>query len=184
MIELSQIPVSSKLKDLRGQINTMANEINTDQMAIGQCVGVSVELTNKGMTAGTIKASKINNNLYALCMPESNGLFVVNFFGSISTVDHTSVVTGDIDLINIDIAAIKLPSRDDYISTFVPPSHLGLNPFTWDYSGVSQPDSMHIGPTIAGRLGYSRNGVNDDFLLTGKDYTLQQGATGCNIYFL
>lgn len=127
MIELSQIPVSSKLKELRGQINTMVNEINTDQMVLGRILNPSIEYYDAGsQLVGAVTASGVQSELFALCMPESNGLFIAYIFGRLYTFD-TPELTGRPITCEVDIPAIKIPNRDSAISTFVTMEHIGLS---------------------------------------------------------
>lgn len=127
MIELSQIPSTSKLKELRGQINTMANEINTDQMVLGRILNPSLEYYDiNSQLVGAVTASDLKSELFALCMPESNGLFIAYIFGRLYTFD-TPELTGKPLTCEADIPAIKIPNRDSAISTFVTMEHLGLS---------------------------------------------------------
>lgn len=127
MIELSQIPVSSKLKELRGQINTMVNEINTDQMVLGRILNPSLDYYDiNSQLVGAVTASDLKSELFALCMPESNGLFIAYIFGRLYTYD-TPTLTGKPVTCEADIPAIKIPNRDSAISTFVTMEHLGLS---------------------------------------------------------
>lgn len=127
MIKLSQIPVSSKLKELRGQINTMVNEINTDQMVLGRILNPSLDYYDiNSQLVGTVTASGLQSELFALCMPESNGLFIAYIFGRLYTLD-TPELTGRPVTCEADIPAIKIPNRDSAISTFVTMEHLGLS---------------------------------------------------------
>lgn len=127
MIELSQIPVSSKLKELRGQINTMVNEINTDQMVLGRILNPSLNYYDvSSQLVGAVTASGVQSDLFALCMPESNGLFIAYIFGRLYTFD-TPKLTGEPITCEADIPAIKIPNRDSAISTFVTMEHIGLS---------------------------------------------------------
>lgn len=127
MIELSQIPASSKLKELRSQINTMANEINTDQMVLGRILNPSLEYYGiNSQPVGAVTASDLKSELFALCMPESNGLFIAYIFGRLYTLD-TPTLTGKPITCEAEIPAIKIPNRDSAISTFVTMEHLGLS---------------------------------------------------------
>lgn len=127
MIELSQIPATSKLKELRGQINTMANEINTDQMVLGRILNPSLNYYDvSSQLVGAVTASNIQSELFALCMPESNGLFIAYVFGRLYTLD-TPELTGKPIACEADIPAIKIPNRDSAISTFVTMEHMGLS---------------------------------------------------------
>lgn len=134
MIELSQIPVSSKLKDLRGQINTMANEINTDQMVIGQVLNPSAEIYDiNHRLIGAITASQWapSTGVFAVCMPESNGVYVAQVFGYLIATP-TLTKDGPIGLVVVHIPAVKLPNREAAVSTFVTPEHLGFTSLDTD----------------------------------------------------
>lgn len=127
MIELTQIPISSKLKELRGQINTMVNEINTDQMVLGRILNPSLNyIDSNGQLVGAVTASDVKSGLFALCMPESNGVFIAYIFGELS-VRSTPTLTGRPVTCEVDIPAIKLPNRDSAVSTFVTMNHIGLS---------------------------------------------------------
>lgn len=128
MIELTQIPVSSKLKELRGQINTMVNEINTDQMVIGQLLNPSASIYSNNTLIGAVPASQwLTNQLFAVCLPESNGVYVAQVFGSLIANANVSTNSPITD-VSISIPAIKLPNREAAVSTFVTPDHLGFTP--------------------------------------------------------
>lgn len=130
MIELSQIQNTSKLKDLRGQINTMANEINGNQMVIGQVLRPTATIYSDGFDVASITADKwVVNQLFAVCMPESNGVYIARVFGYMfATVPSTGKA---IESVDIDIPSVKLPNRENEVSTFISPLHLG---FTTDSS--------------------------------------------------
>lgn len=127
MIQLEQIPVSDKLGNLRNRINAMVTEINTDQMVIGQVMNPSIVYINQsGDQVGASTASQVESDLYALCMPESNGVFIARLFGQLFC--HEGTLTANPYGAQIDIPAIKLPNRDSVVSTFVTPEHLGFTP--------------------------------------------------------
>lgn len=127
MIELSQIPASSELKELRGQINAMADEINTGQMVLGRILNPSLEYRDTNdEPVGSVKASDLHSELFALCMPEPDGLFIAYIFGGLYTL-ATPELTGLPDTCEVAIPAIKIPNRDSAVSTFVTMQHAGLS---------------------------------------------------------
>lgn len=129
MIELSQIPADSKLKDLRGQINTMVDEINTDQMVIGQVLLPSAVIYGKNTTIlGSVTSQQWQSNqVFAVCMPEQDAVYVAQVFG-VLVATPTLTKDGPIDSVRIDIPAVKLPNRETPVSTFLPPEPLGYPP--------------------------------------------------------
>lgn len=141
MIELSQIPNTSKLKELRGQINTMVDEINGNQMVIGQVFNPTAKIMNGGNDIiDTITPSQwLINQLFAVCMPESNGVYVAQLFGTL--VSYTAA-TEPIYQVSISIPAVKLPSREAEVSTFVTPEHLG---FKGRYTGLITNTGLQFG---------------------------------------
>lgn len=126
MIELANIKATDTVRQLRGLINTMQNEIMSDQPFIGRAFNATANIY-KGVTLiDTITADDMNalNYIYALCFPENNGVFVSKVWG---LVNLPITNTGHkYDGITIDIPTIKLATRDSTIGTFVPPEHLNL----------------------------------------------------------
>lgn len=149
MIELSQIPISSKLKELRGQINTMVNEINTDQMVIGQVLAPSAKIYNaNNAIVDTVSASQwLTNQLFAVCMPESNGLYVAQLFGTLLAY---TAATEPVASVTITIPVVKLPSRKAEVGTFVTPEHLG---FKGEYTGMTRNTGLQFGIFGTGTAG-------------------------------
>lgn len=124
MIELTNIKATDTVGELRKQINTMQNEIMADQPMIGVAVNPSINFFNNGKLVSAITASKIaNERIYALCFPESNGIFVAKFYGTIKFVPDEDAQA---NAFTIDVPSIKIPTRDSTISTFVPPAHFGF----------------------------------------------------------
>lgn len=126
MIELTNIKATNTVGQLRGLINTMQNEIMTDQPFIGRAFNATAKIYGGGTLIDTITADAMNalNYIYALCFPENNGVFVSKVWG---LVNLPMTNTGHkYSRITIDIPAIKLATRDPTISTFVPPEHLNL----------------------------------------------------------
>lgn len=127
MIELSQIPATSKLKELRSQINTMANEINTGQMVIGQVLHPTAQLYSDNVPVVNVTAASWQvNQLFAVCLPESNGVYVAQVFGCLDAFVESSAT---FDKVVIDIAGVKLPNSEDEVSAFATPEHLGFTPY-------------------------------------------------------
>lgn len=86
MIELANIKTTDTLGQLREQINTMQNEIMHDQPFVGVCQNISINFYNSDQLALAVTASELTNEkLYALCYPESNGVFIAKVFGSLHT---------------------------------------------------------------------------------------------------
>lgn len=132
MIELTNIKTTDTLKQLRGQINTMQNEIMSDQMVVGKAMGVSVNLYSdfgNSTLVGAITASNVCGDLWLLCLPESNGVYVAGAFGTL--YDEEPVTVTDMpSSFEIDVASVKLPNRDAAVSTFVTPEHMGFTQST------------------------------------------------------
>ena len=125
MIKLTNIKTTDRVKQLRGQINTMQNEIMADQPFVGYVMNPSIEFFNGVSLVSSVTSSALaTQRLLALCFPESNGVFVASLFGGIRfqyTADFS------FDSVVIDIPGIKLATRDAVIGTFVSPKHLGLS---------------------------------------------------------
>lgn len=125
MIKLTNIKTTDTIKQLRGQINTMQNEIMANQPFVGYVMNPSIEFFKGISLVHSVPASAIaTQRLLALCFPESNGVFVATLFGGIRfmfTADFS------FDSIVIDIPGIKLATRDAVIGTFVSPKHLGIS---------------------------------------------------------
>lgn len=128
MIELTNIKTTDTLRQLRGQINTMQNEIMADQPFVGKVVNPSINFyDNYNGLLGAVTASSISNQLvYALCLPESNGVFIANVWGRVLFSPSTAM--RDVYRISIDVPSIKMQTLDANVSTFVSPDHLGLAP--------------------------------------------------------
>ena len=124
MIELTNIKATNTVGQLRGLINTMQNEIMADQPFIGVAVNPSINFFNNGALVSAITASKIaNERIYALCFPESNGIFVAKFYGTIKFAPNEDAQT---NMFTINVPSIKIPTRDSTIGTFVSPAHFGF----------------------------------------------------------
>ena len=125
MIELTNINKTDTIKQLRGQINTMQNEIMANQPFVGYVINPSIKFFKDNTLVNSVTSSELaTQRLLALCFPESNGVFVATLFGGIRFI-----FTADFsfDRIVIDIPGIKLATRDAVIGAFVSPNHLGLS---------------------------------------------------------
>lgn len=125
MIEISQIPATSKLKELRGQINAMVNNINYGQTFIGQVLNPKAHIFHNGEEVGSV-ASWFRNQLFAICLPAANGVYVAQVFGCLLSVPNVSVDTNDITSVVIDIPAVRTPDKRDVVNTFVIPQSVGF----------------------------------------------------------
>ena len=126
MIELSQIQNTSKLKELRGQINTMVDEINGNQMVVGQVLNPRVTISYLHGNNLEVDVSLELNQLFALCMPKSNSVYIAQMFGTIYGRATTDNKRDDFVAVSIIIPAVKLPNRTAEVSSFVTPGSLGF----------------------------------------------------------
>lgn len=132
MIELTNIKPTDRIKQLRGQINTMQNEIMADQPFVGSLVNPSINYYSYDGDAATLVATNtaitVESRLTALCFPESNGVFVAGVWGNIKAMAEPNYVGSDRDymIVSISVPAIKLATMSTNISTFVSCNHLGL----------------------------------------------------------
>lgn len=132
MIELTNIKATDTIGQLRGQINTMQNEIMADQPMIGACSNPSVDLYNNATLVSSIPAHNIANYLNAVILPsrKNNGCFVLGFTGSIQFRPPTSASI--VNKIAIHITKIKAANARDSYTTFLTPNYLGLNSMAMD----------------------------------------------------
>ena len=114
MIKLTNIKPTDTIKQLRGQINTMQNEIMADQPFVGALVNPSINYyaydgDNYTLVA-TNTAIEVTCGLTALCFPESNGVFVAGVWGMIKADAEPHYVGPDRTymLVAISVPAIKL----------------------------------------------------------------------------
>nr|DAK74286.1 MAG TPA: hypothetical protein [Caudoviricetes sp.] len=126
MIEISQIPATSQLKELRGKINTMANEINDNQLVIGQIANPIATIVFLDDTQPLEVRQFDLNSLFAVCMPAPNGVYVAQVFGGL-----VAKFTGDINAnaikgVYIYIPAVLLPSRGNEVPDFLTPDSQGF----------------------------------------------------------
>ena len=176
MIELTNINATDTFGQLRGQINTMQNEIMADQPFVGVCQNISINFYNSDQLALAVTASELTDEkLYALCYPESNGVFIAKVFGSLQTaIPISSSMTTD--KIVIDVPTVKLPTRDSSMSTFVSPSHLGLAPAASPGNQITGPNVIAIGHCWISDL------VGN--LDANSRVTIEQHDTTCNVNLL
>ena len=178
MIELTNIKTTDQLKQLREQINTMQNEIMAHQPFVGVPVNPSVNYySESGKLVGASTASSVNSHLFLMCFPESNGVFVADAFGRVKAND-TPNVTDTPAWAVINIPAVKLPTRNASVSTFVPCDHFGLDPLSFPIDSIaSGAKPVHsIGSFRVSAPFYS----NTYIAISG--YTLiEQGDNVCNI---
>ena len=165
MIKLTHIKPTDPVRKLRSQINNMQYEIMDNQPFVGLCQNISINFYNVDTLVESVTASSLmDEKLYALCFPESNGVFVAKVWGSI-TVNEAPLTPWTKAI--IDIPAVKLPTRDAVVATFVPPSHFGFN-----RSG--DPNSMKLGP-----LAFATNNNNTD--LNNLSVTIAEHDTTCDV---
>lgn len=180
MIELTNIKPTDRIKQLRGQINTMQNEIMADQPFVGALVNPSINYysfdgDNYTLVA-TNTAIEVQSSLTALCFPESNGVFVAGVWGMIKVAAEPHYVGSDRDylLVAISVPAIKLATMTDNISTFVSCEHLGL-------PGVDQIPGFTTKPVQANIADIAF--VKVDNSTTQVTPYIEQGDNTCNIIF-
>lgn len=136
MIELEQIKTTDTIGQLRGQLNTAFNEIQSDQPFIGRVVTPSIELYNDGTLTKAITASELTTQpITALGFLESNGCFVWGVHGVIGLMG----VRAKFNKIVIYAPMVKFATRTSGIATFVSPNHLGLSSEQdeWGLTGIN-----------------------------------------------
>lgn len=179
MIELTNIKATDTMGQLRGQINTAQNEIMADQPFIGVAVNPSINFFNNGAFVSAIKASNIaNERIYALCFPESNGIFVAKFYGTIKFIPDEGAQT---NAFTINVPSIKIPTRDSTIGTFVPPAHfeflehddapMSVNVSVFNFSLMFNTQIVQHGTTC------NINGYSDRGSVVGPTVTLSEDDT-------
>ena len=128
MIELSQIQNTSKLKELRGQINTMVDEINGNQMVVGQVLRPTASINFKGSNTPPVTVTEwFMDSVFAVCMPNQYGVYVANVFGGLATKITADIDANAIDDVSIKIPAVKLPNRTEEVSMFFDPGTIGFD---------------------------------------------------------
>lgn len=181
MIELTNIKTTDKLKQLRGQINTMQNEIMADQPFVGALVNPSINYYsfdgNNYTLAATNTSSTVKSALTALCFPESNGVFVAGVWGMIKATTEPHYVGSDRDfrLMAINVPAIKLATMSTNISTFVSCNHLGLPTIGQIPGFTTKPMQANIGDITL---------VDSNDIPTSVTPSIEQGDNTCNIIFV
>lgn len=151
MIELTNIKTTDTVKQLRGQINRMQNEIMANQPSIGRAFNPSVKVYFSNASVVTIPPEGMQDDyIYALCFPEKNGVFVSKVWGTFY-LPGIGTVNDHYDTVEIEIPAIKLSTRDAIISTFVAPEHFGLaapertHEVTNNISHILEGTTIHMG---------------------------------------
>lgn len=166
MIELTQVKNTDKLGQLQGILNTAFSEIKTDQPFIGKVVNPSINMYTQNPDDGSyvlnqaITASAIMGNLYALCFPESNGVFVANVFGHL----RFNFIGLMLARLVVDVPSVKLATRDANVGTFVSPSHLGLSDNTTHAAGAA---FLNEGNAL--RMSITQDGTTCNLTLTPVD---------------
>lgn len=180
MIKLTNIKSTDKIKLLRGQINTMQNEIMANQPFLGKLVNPSINYYsfdgNNYTLVATNTAIEVQSSLTALCFPESNGVFVAGVWGMIQAMAEPHYVGSDRDymLVSISVPAIKLATMTDNISTFVSCEHLGL-PTVGQIPGfTTKPMQANIADIMFVKSNNSASQVTP---------SIEQGDNTCNIIF-
>lgn len=117
-------------------------------------MGVSVNLYSNfdnSTLVGAITASNMRGDLWLLCLPESNGVYVAGAFGTLYN-NKPVTVTDEVNSVEIDVASVKLPNRDAVVSTFVTPEHMGFTQF--------MANTMFLGTCVNYALYISLNDTN------------------------
>lgn len=180
MIELTNIKTTDTVRQLRGQINAMQNEIMADQPFIGTLVNPSINYytvdSGNATLIATNTASTVKSYLSALCFPESNGVFVAGVWGLIEITAEPQYVGTDrsYNFVVIDVPAIKLATLDTILSTFVSCEHLGL-PSVRSIQGLTtEPVQANIADILFIKSNNHMNQVCP---------SIEQGNGICNIIF-
>lgn len=138
MIELTNIQATDTVGQLRGQINTMQNDIMYGQPMIGVCLNPSVYLFNNGSLVYSITnqngadyLENLDNYLNALILPtnKKTECLVVGFTGLIHFLTPANVAA-IVNKIVINIQGIKgivTTNRSRTYTRFITPDLLGLN---------------------------------------------------------
>lgn len=162
MINLTNIKTTDTVRQLRGQINAMQNEIMANQPFVGALVNPSINYYSidgeNATLVATNAASGVKSSLTALCFPDRNGVFVAGVWGMIQATAEPQYVSSDRDytLVEISVPAIKLATMTDNISTFVSCDQLGL-PRVEQIPGITtKPTQINIADIIF--AGYGKPG--------------------------
>ena len=180
MIRLTSIKTTDAIKQLRGQINAMQNEIVADQPFVGTLVNPSINYYDihegSATLVATNAASAVKSSLTALCFPESNGMFVACVWGMVQITEDPQDVGsgGNPTVIAISVPAIKLATMPVNVSTFVSCEHLGL-PSIGEMPGIT---TKPVQANIADITVFWPSGSFD--VVTPS---IEQGGNVCNIIF-
>lgn len=182
MIKLTNIKTTDTIKQLRGQINTMQNEIMANQPFLGKLVSPSINYYSYDGDDYTLVATntaiEVDSRLTALCFPESNGVFVAGVWGRIYAGAEPHYVGSDRSymLVAISVPAIKLATMSTSISTFVSCYHLGLPDLNPPFPGfTTKPVQVNIA-NIQFVKSYNSASMVTPFI--------EQGDNTCNIIFI
>lgn len=180
MIELTNIKTTDTIKQLRGQINTMQNEIMANQPFVGTLVNPSINYysfdSDNYTLVATNSAIEVKSSLTALCFPESNGVFVASVWGMFNVMAEPHYVGSDRDymLVSISVPAIKLATMSTNLSTFVSCEHLGLPSVGHIPGFTTKPVQSNMADIMFGKANNSVSQVTP---------SIEQGENICNIFF-
>lgn len=191
MIELTNIKATDTIGQLRGQINTMQNEIMADQPMIGACSNPSIDLYNNATLVSSIPAPNIANYLNAVILPsrKNNGCFVLGFTGAIQ-FRRPSNVSAVVDKIAIHITKIKAANARDSYTRFLTPDYLGLNNMVMESTYYTYINCQYAHMTESGQAtvpkyvssieidANSPGTLNIIIMFSGSSLDFTNGATG------
>lgn len=191
MIDLTNIKATDTVGQLRGQINTMQNEIMADQPTIGACSRPSVDLYNGATLVSSIPAPNIANYLNAVILPsrKNNGCFVLGFTGAIQFRSPTNVAA-TVDKIAIHITKIKAANARDSYTIFLTPDYLELNNRVMESSYYTYINCQYMHKTKSGQVtvpkyvssieidANSPGALNIIIMFSGGSLDFTNGATG------
>ena len=192
MIELTNIKATDTIGQLRGQINTMQNEIMADQPFVGVPVNPSVKyykastptVSDSGTTwsnatlIGTNEASTVESRLVCLCLPSSKGVFIANVWGVVELPSDPTMTgsTTSYDFVMVNIPAITMATANGEIATFVSCDQLGIptapTSVTNYLTGVVSKPMMQLSTVGTDPAGLILKGIY-----------LEQGDSTCNIIY-
>lgn len=191
MIELTNIKPTDTLWQLRGQINTMQNDIMADQPMIGACSKPSADLYDNTTLVSSIPAPNIANYLNAVILPsrKNNGCFVLGFTGSIQFRPQDDVAA-IVDKIVIHITKIEAANAGASYTTFLTPNYLGLNNMVMDSTYYTFINCQYMHMTESGQAtmpeyvssieidANSPGTLNIIIMFSGAPQDFANGATG------
>lgn len=194
MIELTNIKATDTIGQLRGQINTMQNEIMADQPFVGVPVNPSVKyykastpasFNGEGVTKwsnatliGTNEASTVESRLVCLCLPSSKGVFIANVWGVVEFTSEPTMTgsTTSYDFAVVNIPAITMATTNGEIATFISCDQLGIptapTSVTNYLTGVVSKPVMQLSTVGTDPAGLSLKGIY-----------LEQGDSTCNLIY-